>query len=76
MDIVKLQRSESGHEKKGNLQCIPFTRGLCKLMVNQTVAKAGRNGSWLRAQTKLGQAKMGNVLHSVQYLQQCGEDLQ
>lgn len=45
-------------------------------MVSQTVAKAGRNGSWLRAQIKLGEAKMESVLHSVQYLQQRGEDLQ
>lgn len=76
MEIVKLQRSENGHEKKGNLKCIPFTHGLCKLMVNWTVAKAGQNGSWLSAQIKLGEAKMKNVLHSMQYLQQSGEDLQ
>ena len=59
MDIVKRQRSENGHENKGNLKCASFTPSFCKLMLNQIVAKAECNGSWLKQLIKLAEVKTG-----------------
>lgn len=62
MDIVKLQSSENGHENKGNLKCVSFTRSFCKLMLNQIVAKAEWDGSWLKQLIKLAEVRTGSAL--------------
>lgn len=56
---MKLQRSENGHENKGNLKRVSFTDSFCKLMLNQIVAKAECDGSWLKQLVKRAEVKMG-----------------